>query len=169
MRRHQVVWPRQPPDPLARNLVTRLLVQVQSSFTLVQVQATHLPWFRFRYRNIHLGNLTSRPLKHVVRIQLVCDCPPLQDSSKRLGNLRNGAQDVKKHRSVSSRSFTQSNPCRFFKSIDWDGVANKELKPPIVPKFGFEGDTRNFEEYSESDWINVPEASAKEEMLFRDF
>jgi len=100
----KVVWPRQPPDPLARNLVTRLLVQ---------------------------------------------------DSSKRLGNLRNGAQDVKKH--------------RFFKSIDWDGVANKELKPPIVPKFGFEGDTRNFEEYSESDWINVPEASAKEEMLFRDF
>ena len=57
----------------------------------------------------------------------------------------------------------------FFKTIDWDGVRSKDLKPPIVPKFGFSGDTRNFEEYAETDWINVPEASAKEERLFRDF
>ena len=57
----------------------------------------------------------------------------------------------------------------FFKTIDWEGVRSKELKPPIVPKFGFSGDTRNFEEYAETDWINVPEASAKEERLFRDF
>ena len=48
-------------------------------------------------------------------------------------------------------------------------MKSKELKPPIVPKFGFSGDTRNFEEYAETDWINVPEASAKEERLFRDF
>jgi len=101
---NKVVWPRNPVDPLARNLVSRLLVL---------------------------------------------------DANKRLGNLRNGAQDVKKH--------------RFFKTIDWDGVRSKELKPPIVPKFGFLGDTRNFEEYAETDWINVPEASAKEERLFRDF
>lgn len=101
---NKVVWPRNPVDPLARNLVTRLLVL---------------------------------------------------DANKRLGNLRNGAQDVKKH--------------RFFKTIDWEGVRSKELKPPIVPKFGFSGDTRNFEEYAETDWINVPEASAKEERLFRDF
>ena len=60
-------------------------------------------------------------------------------------------------------------PFSFFKTIDWDGVRSKDLKPPIVPKFGFSGDTRNFEEYAETDWINVPEASAKEERLFRDF
>lgn len=58
---------------------------------------------------------------------------------------------------------------RFFKSIDWDDVVSKQLKPPIIPKFDFDGDTRNFEEYAESDWINVPEASAKEERMFRDF
>lgn len=101
----KVSWPRDtPPDPLAKNLVSRLLVQ---------------------------------------------------DPNKRLGNLRNGAKDIKKH--------------RYFQPIDWAGVASKQLKPPIIPEFSSEGDTSNFEEYLETDWINVPEASPKEERLFEDF
>ena len=79
----------------------------------------------------------------------------VQDTDKRLGNLRNGAKDVRKH--------------RFFKTIDWQSVAAKQLKPPILPKFGSDGDTRNFEEYAETDWINVPEATTREERMFRDF
>merc|ERR1712059_177117 len=79
----------------------------------------------------------------------------VQNTNKRLGNLRNGAQDIKKH--------------RFFKTIDWEEVSRKKLQPPVVPKVEFDGDTRNFVEYSDSDWINVSQVSDKEEKLFRDF
>ena len=36
------------------------------------------------------------------------------------------------------------------------------MKPPIVPKVGFEGDTRNFDDYPETDWRKVPPVSDRE-------
>jgi len=53
--------------------------------------------------------------------------------TRRLGNLKGGAADVKKH--------------AFFEGIDWDAVYNKRLVPPIIPDVDFEGDTRNFDSY----------------------
>ncbi|XP_029459555.1 cAMP-dependent protein kinase catalytic subunit PRKX isoform X1 [Rhinatrema bivittatum] len=77
------------------------------------------------------------------------------DRTRRLGNMKNGAEDVKKH--------------RWFRSIDWDAVPQRKLKPPIVPKLSHEGDTSNFETYPEEDWKNVSPATSKELELFKNF
>ncbi|XP_014249762.1 protein kinase DC2 [Cimex lectularius] len=79
----------------------------------------------------------------------------VQDRTKRLGNMKNGAEDVKRH--------------RWFKSIDWTEVVHKKLKPPFVPKVRFEGDTRNFDSYPEADWKSTPSVGENEESLFDDF
>merc|ERR1712111_116790 len=60
----------------------------------------------------------------------------VQDRTKRLGNVKNGTEDVKRH--------------RWFKNVDWEEVYYKQLKPPIVPKVSYDGDTRNFDEYPET-------------------
>lgn len=59
----------------------------------------------------------------------------VQDRTKRLGNMKNGAEDVKNH--------------RWFRHIDWDDVRNKKLQPPLRPHVTHRGDTRNFYEYPE--------------------
>uniref|UniRef100_A0A2K6KDV6 Protein kinase domain-containing protein n=1 Tax=Rhinopithecus bieti TaxID=61621 RepID=A0A2K6KDV6_RHIBE len=42
------------------------------------------------------------------------------DRTRRLGNMKNRAKDVKRH--------------RWFSSVDWEAVPQRKLKPPIVPK-----------------------------------
>ena len=42
--------------------------------------------------------------------------------------------------------------CRYFRSVDWQQVYLRSLKPPVVPKVKYEGDTQNFDEYPETDW-----------------
>lgn len=59
------------------------------------------------------------------------------DRAKRLGNMKHGADDVKRH--------------RWFKNIIWEDVYYKKVQAPITPKISYEGDTRNFEEYPERD------------------
>jgi len=54
---------------------------------------------------------------------------------KRLGNLRNGAADVKAH--------------PWFKDIDWTKMYNRQLEAPIRPHVSSATDTRNFEEYDD--------------------
>lgn len=39
--------------------------------------------------------------------------------AERLGYLRNGLKDVKRH--------------RWFQVFDWDGLVNRTLQPPIIP------------------------------------
>ncbi|KAL1919468.1 uncharacterized protein VTP21DRAFT_2161 [Calcarisporiella thermophila] len=51
------------------------------------------------------------------------------DHTKRLG--RGGAAEVKAH--------------AWFQGVDWKGLLNKEIKPPIIPRFRHPGDTCNFE------------------------
>lgn len=80
---------------------------------------------------------------------LVCE------RSKRLGNLKGGAVDVKKH--------------RWLRGVDWDLVEAREMKPPIIPRISHEGDTHNFESYQETDLRRVPAGTDKELRLFDSF
>ncbi|XP_024918079.1 cAMP-dependent protein kinase catalytic subunit PRKX isoform X1 [Cynoglossus semilaevis] len=77
------------------------------------------------------------------------------DRARRLGNMKNGAEDVKKH--------------RWFKTIDWEAVPQRKLKPPIVPKVSHEGDTSNFDVYPEDDWKKDPPVPQKDLELFKNF
>lgn len=61
----------------------------------------------------------------------LCEVHP----SKRLGNLRGGAADIKSH--------------PWFKDIDWEKMYNRELDPPIKPHVSSPTDTRNFEDYDD--------------------
>ncbi|XP_069053593.1 cAMP-dependent protein kinase catalytic subunit PRKX isoform X2 [Lepisosteus oculatus] len=77
------------------------------------------------------------------------------DRTRRLGNMKNGADDVKKH--------------RWFKSIEWDVVPQRKLKPPIVPKVSHDGDTSNFEAYPEDEWKKEPPVPPKDLEIFKNF
>ncbi|PVD18659.1 hypothetical protein C0Q70_21209 [Pomacea canaliculata] len=79
----------------------------------------------------------------------------VQDRTRRLGNMKNGAEDVMRH--------------KWFKGVDWEEVITKKLQPPIVPKLSHDGDTSNFESYEEGDWRKTPPASEKEIEQFLDF
>jgi len=79
----------------------------------------------------------------------------VHDRTKRLGCMREGAEDVKNH--------------RFFSSLDWEDVYYKQLKPPIIPKIRSQADTRNYADYPETDWRKAPEVSARQICLFDDF
>ncbi|KAJ3288690.1 hypothetical protein HDU79_004649 [Rhizoclosmatium sp. JEL0117] len=57
------------------------------------------------------------------------------DRTKRLGNLKLGSDDIKKH--------------RWFRGVDWNGLLMKGVGAPIVPIVAHAGDARNFEMYPE--------------------
>ncbi|XP_029785444.1 cAMP-dependent protein kinase catalytic subunit PRKX isoform X2 [Suricata suricatta] len=77
------------------------------------------------------------------------------DRTRRLGNMKNGAEDVKRH--------------RWFRTVDWEAVPQRKLKPPIVPKLCGEGDTSNFDAYPDSSWNTAPPVSAKDLEVFKNF
>ncbi|KAL1123727.1 hypothetical protein AAG570_001500 [Ranatra chinensis] len=79
----------------------------------------------------------------------------VQDRTKRLGNMKNGAEDIKRH--------------RWFKSVDWQDVIRRRMKPPIVPRVRYDGDTHNFDDYPETDWKAAPCVPEKEQNMFADF
>ena len=58
---------------------------------------------------------------------------------------------------------------RWFKSVDWEEVYQRELKPPIVPKVSSDGDTRNFDNYPEEDWRKVEPVTERQLAMFSDF
>lgn len=100
------------------------------------------------------------------------------DRTKRMGNMKNGAEDIKRH--------------RWFKHLDWDEVYQKKLlvcnnlfcllafflhtteiccrsQPPVIPNVQFDGDTSNFDEYPETDWKAARSLDKIELQLFEDF
>lgn len=79
----------------------------------------------------------------------------VQDRTKRLGNMKSGAEDVKRH--------------RWFKGIEWQDVLLRKLKAPIIPKVMYEGDTSNFDDYPEMDWKAIRPLEESELKLFEDF
>ncbi|XP_037089267.1 cAMP-dependent protein kinase catalytic subunit 3-like [Pollicipes pollicipes] len=76
-------------------------------------------------------------------------------ASRRLPPFQSGAEDVKRH--------------RWFKNTNWEEVYYRKLKPPIVPKVSYDGDTRNFDDYPETNWQKAPAASEKDMRHFLDF
>ncbi|CAB4010712.1 kinase DC2 [Paramuricea clavata] len=79
----------------------------------------------------------------------------VHDRTRRLGCLKNGAEDVKAH--------------KWFRGIDWEVVIQRKLQPPIVPKMRHAGDTRNFDEYPDEDWQTALPVSGKQLEPFKDF
>uniref|UniRef100_A0A2K5Q6A5 Protein kinase domain-containing protein n=1 Tax=Cebus imitator TaxID=2715852 RepID=A0A2K5Q6A5_CEBIM len=77
------------------------------------------------------------------------------DRTRQLGNMKNGANDVKRH--------------RWFRSTDWEAVPQRKLKPPIVPKISGDGDTSNFETYPENDWDTAAPVLQKDLEIFKNF
>ncbi|KAI8066645.1 kinase-like domain-containing protein [Gongronella butleri] len=57
------------------------------------------------------------------------------DRTKRLGNLKAGAEDVKRH--------------KWFRGVDWLGLLDKTVRAPIIPNCKHPGDTTNFESYAD--------------------
>ncbi|XP_017844059.1 cAMP-dependent protein kinase catalytic subunit 3 [Drosophila busckii] len=79
----------------------------------------------------------------------------VNDRTKRLGNMKNGADDVKRH--------------RWFKHLNWNDVYNKKLKPPIMPDVHHDGDTKNFDDYPEKDWKPAKALDQRDLQFFNDF
>merc|ERR1712166_1608166 len=79
------------------------------------------------------------------------------DRTKRIGNLKNGAEDIKKH--------------KWFKGFDWSALLNYSYTSPIVPDIRSDGDTHNFDKYPESvdDMSSNLVDEATSEKLFRAF
>ncbi|KAK0098099.1 hypothetical protein PV326_011287 [Microctonus aethiopoides] len=79
----------------------------------------------------------------------------IADRTKRLGNMRQGAEDVKRH--------------RWFKLIDWILVPQRSLNPPIGPRVKTPGDASCFDDYPETDWRSHPPLPPEQLALFQDF
>ncbi|KAI9302885.1 kinase-like domain-containing protein [Cunninghamella echinulata] len=58
------------------------------------------------------------------------------DLSKRYGNLKGGANDIKHH--------------AWFDGVNFDIVAKRQIRAPFIPKLNGEGDTSNFDKYPET-------------------
>jgi len=56
------------------------------------------------------------------------------------GNLRGGAEDIRKH--------------KWFKGLDWEAVLRCNFNPPILPEVRHGTDTRNFDQFP--DFIDEP-------------
>jgi serine/threonine protein kinase len=87
------------------------------------------------YRNILKGKISftsnfDKDAKSLVKHLLVADL------SKRYGNLKDGVNDIKKH--------------RWFNNFSWDDLMKKKIKAPYVPVVKSLGDVSNFEEYPDS-------------------
>ncbi|KAI8987372.1 camp-dependent protein kinase 1 [Mycotypha africana] len=62
------------------------------------------------------------------------------DLSRRYGNLKGGAEDIKRH--------------KWFAGVDFIKLANRQVKSPYIPKIRFEGDASHFDTYPEESTLN---------------
>merc|ERR1712186_44515 len=58
------------------------------------------------------------------------------DRAKRFGCLKDGAEDIKKH--------------KWYKSMDWDALLARNVKPTFIPNIKAADDTSMFDRYPES-------------------
>ncbi|CAO3671588.1 unnamed protein product [Rhizopus stolonifer] len=76
------------------------------------------------------------------------------DITRRLGNLKGGADDIKKH--------------KWFRHTDWHGLLNKTVRAPLIPAHSNEYDTSNFEKYPQETSNEIAQGDPFRE-LFQDF
>lgn len=76
------------------------------------------------------------------------------DKTKRLGCMKDGALDVKLN--------------KWFARLNWEAVYACAIPPPFVPDIRGENDTRNFEDYPDSDGDTALDLSPAESKLFDD-
>jgi len=76
------------------------------------------------------------------------------DRTRRLGNMRNGAQDVQNH--------------PWFCHVNWEDIAEQKMQPPMLPYVQGPGDPSNFEEYDPEDPV-TPDEVYDEEYLMMEF
>lgn len=77
------------------------------------------------------------------------------NKSKRLGCLKNGANDIKNH--------------SYFAGVNWDQVAKKEIKSPINLNLDSEASTKYFMKYRDSTSVPDNSPSNQQQDLFKDF
>jgi len=77
------------------------------------------------------------------------------DRAKRFGCLKNGADDIQKH--------------KWYKGMDWDLLGKREIRPSFVPTVKAADDTSMFDRYPESTEGSAPAISAKDQELFEAF
>jgi len=77
------------------------------------------------------------------------------DRAKRFGCLKNGAEDIQKH--------------KWYKGMDWDLLLKREIKPSFIPTVKAPDDTSMFDRYPESTEGSAPAISAKDQELFEGF
>jgi len=78
---------------------------------------------------IHWPSYVTEEAKDLIK-QLITP-----DLTKRFGNLKNGANDIKQH--------------EWFAGVEWAKVEKLGIAPPFIPEIQNEGDTRHFQRYSE--------------------
>jgi len=78
-----------------------------------------------------------------------------QDRAKRFGCLKNGAEDIKKH--------------KWYKGVDWVMMYNRQASAPFVPAVKGPDDTSMFDRYPESTEASAPSISAADQQLFEGF
>eukprot|EP00792_Barthelona_sp_PAP020_P006387 TRINITY_DN2978_c1_g1_i2.p1 TRINITY_DN2978_c1_g1~~TRINITY_DN2978_c1_g1_i2.p1 ORF type:complete len:376 (-),score=99.91 TRINITY_DN2978_c1_g1_i2:293-1420(-) len=76
-----------------------------------------------------------------------------RDPSKRFGNLRGGAEDIKRH--------------RFFRDIDWNALYHRRIEAPIKPNVNADGDDSQYDQYPDSD--EEDEFTDYDKAVFDDF
>ena len=76
------------------------------------------------------------------------------DLTKRIGNLKGGVDDIKKH--------------KWFTGLDWQGILSMQVSPPIKPSVRSDHDTSNFEKYPDSFEEGAP-IDKRDQELFVDF
>lgn len=105
------------------------------------------------YQQVLAGKVTfprqfDRNAKSLIKKLLVADL------TKRYGCLKNGAEDVKKH--------------KFFTGFEWDRLLTKQLTAPVIPTISSLSDTSNFDPYPDSvEEAQVPVFNGKDP--FADF
>jgi len=77
------------------------------------------------------------------------------DRAKRFGCLKNGADDIQKH--------------KWYKGMDWDLLLARGIQPTFIPKVKAPDDTSMFDRYPESTEGSAPAISAKDQECFQDF
>lgn len=72
-----------------------------------------------------------------------------QDLSKRYGNLKRQAQDVKEH--------------RFFDHVNWKSLYEKSIQAPYLPQLKSDTDTSNFSTIDKIDEGSVPKLAPEKD------